>query len=76
MSVALTYKQTDDTGKTKVWSVAASGTPLGAIRWYSQWRRYVFYPHAGTLYDAECLHDITSFIEARMRDRKASGQDT
>ena len=31
---------------------------LGQIRFYPQWRRFVFYPKADTLFDSNCLQDI------------------
>jgi hypothetical protein len=43
---------------------------LGIIKWFSHWRRYVFYPDAGALFDAACLKDIVDFIEQLMDERK------
>ena len=36
----------------------------------SQWRRYVFYPCNATLFDADCLVTLASFLQARMKERK------
>jgi len=70
-TVALTYKQVKDTGKTKAWEVRSpGGVFLGDVSWYPQWRRYVLFPNDGMLFDADCLRDVTGFIEARMRERK------
>lgn len=75
MAVALTYRQVKDTGKTLAWTVHSSdGVFLGDVSWYSQWRRYVLFPNDGMLFDADCLRDITGFIEARMRDHKAKAK--
>lgn len=69
--MALKFVVYSDTGKTKVWVVESpGGERLGQIRWMSQWRRYCFYPDSGTLYDADCLGTIVSFIMARMKERK------
>lgn len=71
-SVALSFRQIKDTGKTKAWTVHSPGAVfLGDVSWYSQWRRYVFFPNDGMLFDADCLRNITEFIEARMKERKA-----
>ena len=35
-----------------------SSEELGQIRFYPQWRRFVFYPKADTLFDSNCLEDI------------------
>lgn len=70
-TVALAFKQVKDTGKTKAWEVhSPSGVFLGDVSWYSQWRRYVFFPNDGMLLDADCLTTIASFMTARMKERK------
>lgn len=65
-------------GKTHVWGVLSSrwyihrgtvNTELGTIKWYAPWRRYVFIPQAGTLYDAGCLAEIAAFIKQQMEAR-------
>jgi len=65
-------------GKTRVWGVLSSrwdihrgtvNTELGAIKWYAPWRRYVFFPDPGTLYDVSCLREIAAFIELQMEAR-------
>lgn len=35
-----------------------SGEEIGQIRFYPQWRSFVFCPEADTLFDSECLEDI------------------
>ncbi len=39
-----------------------SSEELGQIRFYPQWRKFVFYPEADTLFDSNCLEDIISTI--------------
>lgn len=71
-TIALSFREIKDTGKTKAWSVhSPDGTRLGDVSWYSHWRRYVFTPCGGTLFDADCLGSIVAFIMARMKERKA-----
>jgi hypothetical protein len=73
-TVALTFKETGDTGKTKVWQVsgpAPDSVVLGWIGWWTNWRRYVYHPYEDTIYDADCLTQITGFIAARMKERKS-----
>jgi hypothetical protein len=43
---------------------------LGTIRWYAPWRKYCFYPAAGTIFETQCLKDIVSFIDQLMDERK------
>lgn len=57
---------------TGLWCVKNSGgnVMLGYIRWHAQWRRYVFVPSNDLIFDASCLHTITTFIIDRMNERK------
>lgn len=43
---------------------------LGVIKWYAPWRRYVFFPDEGTLYDAECQITIGEYLQELMKERK------
>lgn len=72
----LTFTQTHDTGKTKVFCIQnKAGVELGEVRWSSAWRRYCFFvstraPNVFNCYDAECLGDIVTFINILMAERK------
>lgn len=35
---------------------------LGRIKWYAQWRQYAFYPEVTTIFEKNCLGDITKFV--------------
>jgi len=63
---------------TQVWNVAASdnGEALGQVRWYPSWRRYCFYPKAGTIFDADCLAEIATFCSLKTKDRAAERSST
>lgn len=64
----------EDTGKTLKYTVVSKTglDPLGSIRWYSNWRRYCFFPYDGTVFDAACLTEITEFIQGLMNARKSA----
>lgn len=68
----LAFKIIKDTGKTLVLEVcsASNGGPLGEIRWYPAWRRYVFAPNGRTLFDSTCMKEITDKIDDLMEKRK------
>lgn len=51
-----------ESGKTQRWQVKSKANYLGEIKWYSGWRQYVFYPYRGTLYNYECLDEISKFL--------------
>ena len=62
---------TKDGLKTSIWACRnKNDARLGTIKWFSHWRRYVFFPDDGVLFDAACLKDIVAFIEQLMDARK------
>ena len=46
---------------TKVWEVSSQSAFLGRVRFWAPWRKYVFEPVAGTLFDECCLNEIAEF---------------
>ena len=58
--------------KTKVWRVVSKYETgqLGWIGWYAPWRKYSFYPEAGTLYEQVCLREIADFCERKTKEHK------
>lgn len=59
--------------KTRTFVVlnAANGANLGRIQWFAPWRRFVFAPEGLTVFDAACLKEISAYLEALMRERRA-----
>jgi hypothetical protein len=58
--------------KTDIWSVSCRGHCLGQVRWYAQWRRYVYFVttlHA-VLLDPTCLREIADFCETKTQEHK------
>jgi hypothetical protein len=39
-----------------------SGAVIGEIKWYSQWRKYAFFP-TDAIFEQNCLRDIADFLE-------------
>jgi hypothetical protein len=63
--------------KTERWLVVPNpkgnpADPLGEVKWFSHWRRYVFFPAQGKLFDAECLRAIAFFCERATAARKSA----
>jgi hypothetical protein len=52
--------------KTATWEVWAlqGAAHIGQVRWFSQWRRYGFFPTSRTVLDADDLRSIAQFVEA------------
>ena len=66
----------DDGHKTSRWRLRSKigEAFLGEVQWYSPWRRYAFFPHRDTLFDANCLWDIADFVAketARRKEKRA-----
>lgn len=57
---------------TGAWHVHSlvDGSRLGYVDWRNGWRRYVFNPAMGTIYDAGCLREIADFCEEKTRDQQ------
>lgn len=36
---------------------------LGVIKWWGAWRQYCFFPEGNTVFNVECLNDITDYIK-------------
>lgn len=62
---------TTATGKTKLWRITANSVELGWIKWFSNWRKYVFEPNDGTIYDSSCLKEIALFCQSQTDNHKA-----
>jgi len=62
----------DPKKKTKLWFVDIKGTTncLGRIKWFSRWRKYGFFPIENTVYEEQCLRDISEFIERATKEHK------
>jgi hypothetical protein len=62
----------DPRAKTKRYFVRSreDETLLGEIRWHSPWRRYSFHPAPGTLFDAQCLGDVQTWLTELMAERR------
>ena len=72
MSKWITFSVIKDTGITKTWEVnTKKDIPLGYIKWYYPWRKYCFFPIAGTVYAGSCLVSISEFIRKEMKARKS-----
>jgi hypothetical protein len=74
------YSGPSGSGKTKLVVIMplehGHGTKaLGRIKWFGRWRQYAFFPEPGTVWNPECMDDVTSVIKRLMEDRRlvASG---
>lgn len=63
-------------GKTKTWYVVQKQNEihLGWIGWWGSWRRYAFYPKDQTVYEEQCLMDITAFIVRKTKQHRTNAR--
>ena len=63
-------------GRTRIISVKSKrhGDLLGTIAWWGPWRQYTFFPNRDTVFDPDCMEDITKFIRNLMK-RAQNGHD-
>ncbi len=47
-----------------------SKSRIGEVKWYGPFRQYSYFPSPNTVYERQCLLDITRFIQNLMNDRK------
>ena len=56
--------------KTHVYNIGTNGgIYLGAIKWYSAWRQFCFYPDGGAIWSSGCLKDVQTFLLALKTNR-------
>lgn len=72
MSQYLEFDKIGWTGKTEILNVLSKsqGTVLGQIKWFGRWRQYCFYPSPNTIFNPECMNDISNVIKDLMMKRK------
>ncbi len=67
------YYGKSDSGKTvvvKIVSINPAVGWLGEVKWFSRWRQYAFFPYEGTVWNRECMADVTGVIDRLMEDRR------
>jgi len=72
MSEYIEFRKIEEKPKTNVYAVInkSYGNRLGVIKWYSNWRKYCFFPKSETLFETKCMYAIVEFIENLMEERK------
>ena len=79
MNRYLRFEMVEKKPKTEVYVVSSlkefDNEVLAKISWYGKWRRYVFYPSEGTLFDSACLGEVKEFIDNLMKKRKQANRE-
>lgn len=67
------YVGQSKSGKTEIWVMVAvaDDTPLGQVYWYASWRQYAFYPAEHTLWNADCLDEVSGFVRSLTVEHRA-----
>lgn len=66
------FDKVGDTGKTEIWNVLSKSNEfiLGQIKWFTKWRQYCFFPSPHTVFNPDCMSDISRVIRELMNRRK------
>jgi hypothetical protein len=57
--------------ETTVWSCrdsSGSTNQLGTVAWFGPRRQYCFFPEPITVFSADCMRDIVSFVEQKNKE--------
>jgi hypothetical protein len=46
------------------------GDLLGCIKWFGRWRQYAFFPESGTVWNPDCLREVTERMASLMAARR------
>jgi hypothetical protein len=57
-------------GKTKEFEILSGEQIIGCIRWFSNWRKYCFYPNINTIWDSGCLGEVRIFLDEVNKQHK------
>jgi hypothetical protein len=77
----MSYLQILEHGAPRHWTTkryvvqAQGGLPLGVIKWYGAWRKYVFFPDYDTLFDTNCLLEIAAHCEQVTKEHRERAVD-
>jgi hypothetical protein len=68
----LSLNKRSEENKTDIWEIISiqSSESLGEIRWCDHWRKYVFVPMMGTIFDINYMEDIIWFMQFETLKRK------
>jgi len=56
--------------KTKLSKALIESYTIGLIKWHPAWRKYAFFPTESTIWEEDCLREISQFIEEETRKHK------
>ena len=59
--------------KTKVWGCynkVFDNKKIGVVKWYAQWRKYLFFGIGDFSMDAQCASEISEFLKNAMEEHK------
>jgi hypothetical protein len=70
----ISFHLQSETEKTQKYDVLTKeyhpNKKLGEIKWFGRWRTYAFFPEPDTVFEKQCMKDITNFIEDLILKRK------
>lgn len=63
--ISIRFYENPKSRKTHIWQVTAKkdNSLLGALKWFSRWRKYAFFPEPDCVFEEVCLGDIAEFLK-------------
>lgn len=57
------FRLSEPKPKTLVYDILNNNSDdlLGQVKWYANWRQYIFFPESGCIFSVGCLDDIIDF---------------
>lgn len=76
--ISAVYVGLSSSGKTSIWDIfnVQSDCHLGIVKWQAPWRQYCFYPVYETIFNEDCLSDISRFLETENTRRRINANNT
>jgi hypothetical protein len=77
MSKWIEFVPVDNAGRlTKIWKVVTKdgAVTLGVVKWFTNWRKYSFYPATDTIFEEDCLGDIREFLKEQTKLHRSLGK--
>ncbi len=62
--IEFVFRDGSVSGKTRIWEILSisSGCGLGLIKWNGSWRQYTLHPYEGTMWNHQCLAEVSEFL--------------
>ena len=70
------FQLSEQKPKTLVYDILNNNSDdlLGQVKWYANWRQYIFFPESGCIFSVGCLDDIIDFTRKVQENYKKTNE--